>query len=215
MRKQFLLTCFISIFLFQGSFANTPLDKKTKEDNEPKIERLLIIVLVRNVENRKTLEEELSFDFSDKGVHTVLSYNTRLAGLEHVREEDVLATCKKNNADGVLLVKLIDVEEQNAYSYNQRSQYTGAGTPSYNSSGVVINNTGVYAWGDYAYGNYFDAVSSNIIEIKSDLYHTGEKKIIFTNTSKMRVGEIEEAIGKFSKKLSKQIVKSKKIETYK
>ncbi|RJE74169.1 hypothetical protein [Reichenbachiella sp. MSK19-1] len=214
MLRRLLLATVITT-LGTGSLFATTGQKNQNGDDKPKIEKLLVIVLVQTIENRRVLEEELAFEFSDYGVSTVLSHNTRLGGSEHLTAKEVAAVSKRNGADGVLLVKLVDIEKQNAYSYNQQSQYTGAGTPSYNSSGVVINNTGVYAWGDYAYGNYFDTVSSNIMEVQSDLFLATSTDPLFSSDTKMRVGEVEKAIGKFSKKLTKQVIKSKYVKTTK
>ncbi|PIB36018.1 hypothetical protein BFP72_11740 [Reichenbachiella sp. 5M10] len=211
MLQNFLLATLVFALSFTSTFAEVE-DKKKPKDQDPKIERLLIVVLVRNVEQRKILEDELSYDFSDYGIKTILSYTTRLAGAEHVTKEEVKRVCKKTNADGVMIVKLVDIEQQNGYSYNQRAQYQGAGAPSATSSGVVFTNRGTYSWGDYAYGNYFDAVSSNIVEIQTDIYHVDSEKRVFQNDNKFRVGEIESAIGKFSKTTTKRVVKTKQIK---
>ncbi|MCV9385160.1 hypothetical protein [Reichenbachiella ulvae] len=204
------LTCALLATSLVGELNAQNLKKPTKETQ---VDKLLVIVLVRNIENRRTLERELAYDFKDYGVVTVLSHTTRLAGAEHITKEDAKAVCQEHGADGVLVVKLVDMEKQNAYSYNQKEQYTGAGTPSATSSGVVFTNRGTYSWGTYAYGNYFDAVSSNIVEIQSDLYDVGSEQMLFQDDYKFRVGEIEAAIGKFSGKLTKRVVKSKHLAT--
>lgn len=195
-------------------WANHPVEV-IKQDPAPEaiINKLLLIVLLRTNENRVTLEDELGYDLGDYGISTVSSHKTRLAGSERLSKKDVRAVCDKYGADGVLVVRLVDIEEENSYSYNQRSQYTGAGFTSANSSGVVIAGGQSYSWGDYAYGNYFDAVSSDRIEIQSDIYHVGSDKQLMTDDIIMRIDprEIENSIAKFAKKLSKKVSKQKYI----
>ncbi|MGL1889216.1 MAG: hypothetical protein OCD76_22070 [Reichenbachiella sp.] len=209
MLKKYILIA-LSLVLIVSTTAFAGIEKKKKP--EPQIEKLLIIVLVRNIENRKTLEDELGWDFYDYGVKNVSSYTTRLSGSEHITKKEVLATCKKVEADGVLFVRLIDIEEENSYSYNQRSQYQGAGAPSATSSGVVITNQGSYSWGSYAYGNYFDAVSSSTVIIETHLYNVATEERLYTNKTNMRVGVVEEAIEKFSRQTTKKVLKTKTIK---
>lgn len=179
----------IGLLLVTSVVAN-PAKKKP----EAQINKLLIIVLDGIKENRETLELELSYDFADMGVANVLSHETTLTRAKKITKQLVLDACGKHEADGVLLVRLIDVEQENQYSYNQPSQYTGGG---------------IYFWGDYsyAYGNYFDAVKSSKVIIESDVYTVPEAKLVFQERRRMKVGDVEEAIGKFAAKVSKRISK--------
>ncbi|MFY0625498.1 MAG: hypothetical protein JXR07_04345 [Reichenbachiella sp.] len=193
--------------LGQGSSKNLP-----KYEGE-KINKLLVIVLVQKLDNRITLEDELKYTFSDYGVTAVPSHGTTLRVPKNLSKDKVLGVCKKGGFDGVLVVKLVDIEEQNGYSYNQRSQYTSGGTASATSTGVVIGGGQSYSWGQYAYGNYFDTVKSSKVDIQSDVFKVNEdftkEDMIFAADTKMRVGETEKAIGDFAKKLTKKVVKKK------
>lgn len=213
--KQILISLLALTLSFHSSKANTSAPEVVKKEpqTEVKINKLLVIVLLRTKENRITLEDELAYDLGDYGISTKSSHNTRLAGSERLTKKEVRAVCDKYGADGVLVVRLVDIEEENSYSYNQRSQYTGAGFTSANSSGVVIAGGQSYSWGDYAYGNYFDAVSSDRIEIQSDIYHVGDDKQLMTDDIVMRIDprEVEKSIAKFAKKLSKKVSKQKYI----
>ncbi|WP_456462848.1 hypothetical protein [Reichenbachiella sp.] len=211
-----ILTSLLALTLaFNSSWANSPSFEVVKKDpkSEVKINKLLVIVLLRTKENRVTLEDELGYVLGDYGISTVSSHKTRLIGSERLTKKEVRAVCDKHGADGVLVVRLVDIEEENGYSYNQRSQYTGAGFTSANSSGVVISGGQSYSWGDYTYGNYFDAVSSDRIEIQSDIYHVGDDKQLMTDDTIMRIDprEVEKSIAKFAKKLSKKVSKQKYI----
>lgn len=214
MPKRILL-CVLSIFLMSTTFFANSSGLFFYKPKEPTIDKLLIVVLVQNIENRRTLEEELAYDLSDYGIRAVLSHSTRLGGADNITKEDVKKVCAKHGANGVLMVKLVDLEKQNSYSYNQEAQYTGAGAPTTTSTGIVFTNRGTYSWGTYAYGNYFDAVSSNVMEIQSDLIYVETEELLFQEDSKFRVGEVEEAIGKFSKTLTKKVVKTKHFQTSK
>ena len=185
-----IVTLALVAFTLVGN-ANPP--KKTPEDQ---INKLLIIVLDGLRENRETMELELSYDFADMGIANVLSHETTLQSVKKLSKEIVLDACKKHEADGVLLVRLIDVEQENEYSYNQPSQYTGGG---------------VYFWGDYsyAYGNYFDAVKSSKVIIETDIYTVPGAKLVFQERRRMKVGDVEVAIGKFAGKVSKRISKQR------
>ncbi|MEP2023290.1 hypothetical protein [Reichenbachiella sp.] len=216
MRAKYTFLLFF-LFIYSSFVAranNTALEVIKKDPpTELKINKLLVIVLVREKENRTTLEDELGYDLGDYGISTKSSHSTRLASSKKLTKEEVIAVCKKHEADGVLVIRLVDSKEENSYSYNQRSQYTGAGFTSANSSGVVMSGGETYSWGDYAYGNYFDTVSSTRVEIQSDIYHIGEDKQLMTDDVIMRVGpsEIEKSIEKFAKKLSKKVSKQKYI----
>jgi len=170
--------------------------KPAKKKPKYQINKLLIIVLHGQVENRRILETELSFDFYDLGVKTITSHKTKLVSMKHVTKQSVVEVCETEGADGVLLVRLVDTEQENQYSYNQRTQYTGGG---------------VYFWGDYnyAYGNYFDAVNSTKVIIETDVYTVPDAQLIFEEERQFSVGEVEEAIGKFAGKVSKRIFKQK------
>jgi hypothetical protein len=202
----FSIVLFLSFTVVIHGFAQA---EKSEEASSEKISKLLVIVLVQNVENRRTLEDELRYTFGDYDVEAVSSYNTILAGSERLSKANVLKVCEQKGTDGVLVVRLVDSKQENSYSYNQRSQYTGAGFSSNNSSGVVYSNGSSHSWGDYAYGNYFDTVSSTKILVQSDVYLVEGAKLLYVKDTKMRVGEVEEAIGKFAKKLSKKISKQK------
>lgn len=210
-----LFSLAVATLLSSFSYAKQPTTEVIRKEPsvDTKINKLLIIVLLRTNENRVTLEDELGYDLGDYGISTVSSHKTRLAGSERLTKKEVRAVCDKHGADGVLVVRLVDLEEENSYSYNQRSQYTGAGFTSANSSGVVIAGGQSYSWGDYAYGNYFDAVSSDRIEIQSDIYHVGDDKQMMTDDIVMRLDPRDEeaAIAKFAKKLSKKVSKQKYI----
>ncbi len=179
----------------------------------PKINKLMVIVLVDNIENRITLEDELKYTFGDYGVTVLPSHKTALKNRRKHTKQGVLEVCKKNGVDGVLVVKLLDAEQKNSYSYNQRTQYTGGASGTATSSGVVIAGGQTYSWGEYAYGNYFDTVSSTKIVVQSDIHHITDghedSKILFVDNTKFQVGDVEEAIGKFAKKLTKKVVKKK------
>lgn len=213
--KQFLISLLAITLIFNSSWASVPAIELVKKDPqaEVKINKLLVIVLLRVKENRVTLEDELGYDLGDYGIATVSSHNTRLVGSERLTKKEVLAACDKHGADGVLVIRLVDIEQENSYSYNQRSQYTGAGFTSANSSGVVIAGGQSYSWGDYTYGNYFDAVSSSKIEIQSDIYHISSDKQLMTDDTRMRIDprEVEKSIAKFAKKLGKKVSKQKYI----
>lgn len=216
MRTKHILFSLVLCVIFSGfAKANGPTLEIIRKDpsSEVKINKLLIIVLLRTNDNRVTLEDELGYDLGDYGISTVSSHKTRLAGSERLTKKDVRAVCDKHGADGVLVVRLVDLQEENSYSYNQRSQYTGAGFTSANSSGVVIAGGQSYSWGDYAYGNYFDTVSSDRIEIQSDIYHVGNDKQLMTDDIVMRIDprDVEVSIAKFAKKLSKKVSKQKYI----
>lgn len=213
--KQILLSAIAILLSANCTLANNlPIELISKEPKtDVTINKLLIIVLLRTNDNRVTLEDELGYDLGDYGISTVSSHKTRLVGSERLTKKEVTAVCEKHGADGVLVVRLVDLEEENSYSYNQRSQYTGAGFTSATSSGVVIAGGQSYSWGDYEYGNYFDAVSSDRIEIQSDIYHVGDDKQLMTDDIVMRIDprDVEVSIGKFAKKLSKKVSKQKYI----
>jgi len=211
--KQILVSLILIALFSNLALAVTPTLKIVKKDpqTEDKINKLLIIVLLKTKENRVTLENELGYDLGDYGISTKSSHNTRIASSEQLTKEAVIAVCEKHGADGVLVVRLIDSKDENSYSYNERSQYTGAGFTSSNSSGVVIGGGKTYSWGDYAYGNYFDAVSSTKILVQTDIYLVKGAKQLMAEDFSMRIDprEEEKAIGDFAKKLSKKIAKQK------
>ena len=212
MIKRFFSVIIVSSIVVLASIAGEKQTVKPKEEG-PQINKLLVIVLVMNLENRITLEDELKYTFGDYGVTTIPSNRTILKNKKKLTKEGVLQVCKENNIDGVLLIKLLDSEQQNSYSYNQRSQYTGGTSGSATGSGVVFANGSTYSWGEYAMGNYFDAVSSTKVVVQSDIHHITDghedSKILFIDNNRFTVSDAEEAIGKFAKKLTKKIVKKK------
>lgn len=176
-----------------------------------KIQKIMIVVLVKNMENRITLEDELKYAFSDYGILAVPSHTTRLKDPSKLKSEHILPACKKHGVDGVLVVDIEQEERTNTYSYNQPTQYYSGGNPSANSSGFVISKGKTHSWGQYAFGNYFDVVNSPRAFIYTDVLKVNDdysgSRIIYKGETIMRVGDMEKAIGAFSKKLTKQLVR--------
>lgn len=186
----------LSLSLLVAFFTGSSMANPVKKQPEEQISKLLIIVLDGLKENRNTLELELAYDFGDYGIDVVLSHETTLVSAKSINKQMVIDQCKHHGTDGVLLVRLVDVEKENEYSYNQRTQYTGGG---------------VYFWGDYsyAYGNYFDAVKSSRVVIETDIYAFPSEKLVYEKESRMRVKDPEEGIGKLAAKISKTVSKQK------
>ena len=181
-----------SLFLSPGD-EGSPLQK-----DKSKVNKLMIIALVGNSENRRTLEEEVRLRLSLMGISAVSSSKTKLHSNDNLNKEMVIKICNEVEADGVLLIKLLDVTDNSGYSYNPQSA-------------PVAN---YYYWGNYDlnYGRNITAIQSKQISIQSDILMVVDGANVFEFNYQLSVGDDPEpAIGGYAKKLTKKIKKGKSV----
>ena len=187
-----------SLFLAASLFLFPSSDGIVSPKNENRLNKLMIIALVGNYENRKTVEEEIRLRMSLMGMSAVSSYKTKLHSNNNLNKEMVIKICNELEADGVLIIKLVDIENDSGYSYNPRVQ----AVPNY------------YAWGnvDFNYGHNFTAIQSKQVSLQSDILTVADGAKVFEFRYSLSVGsDPEPAIGTFAKKLAKKIKKEKTV----
>lgn len=192
MIRHFLFTVSLTILFLSFSNVNTYSQKKSEEE---KISKFMVIALLGSVENRRTLEDEISIDLNLEGVKAFSSYTTNLTTGDQITKEMVIKVCEETNSDGIILIQVMS-----------RSQSSGYSTRAYQQYGQY------YYWGTFAfyYGPGFEIVENSDAVVRSDVITVPEGKVLYDQSSNVTVGgDIEKIIGAFSDKLTKKIIKKK------
>lgn len=186
------ISIFAIVFFLIGS---SIMSAAQSPEERGQISRLLIIVLVGNAENRQAFEDEIHAQLALKGYGSKQSHDTSLNTGEKITREDVVKVVEENDYDGVLLVKLLDVDRDMSYSTDGN----------HTTPGVYFNH---YAY-DY-YQQNWDVIKDLQVVIRTDLFFAKDQHLMYTRTSgKLKVDENEEFIDKFTKKLVNKLDKGK------
>lgn len=170
--------------------------------NEPEgeIKRILVAVLSPVPENRTIAEKETVFWLRKNKYNAVASIDFIPAEKKLPRPEEIDKILKDNNLDGLLTLRLKDVEEDSRYI-----------TASENNAMTI--NQGYYynymnAWNAYFVPGYYSKASSIIVE--SNIYEASDGQIVFTATSEtVQATNIEYTISDIAQSVVTKIKSSK------
>jgi hypothetical protein len=182
-----------------GNLKVIPL-QSGKKNKEEKLEKIMILFLGKNYENRKLLESELTYYINEKGFSAAPS--TRyIPGGSIPDTETVIAALEENDFDGILVVQVIDLDVKQKW-VNAKMKYGNTPTTPffYDYYSLSLQYSVGYSTQEMSY------------ELESTLFRTSDKSEVYTTTSRAYDREsLDLAIESFAKTTARQLKSSKKL----
>jgi hypothetical protein len=111
----------VVIFVFSSCSTSTSLTSwKNNPEKECSFRKILVMVLIKDLEYKTSLESRLVSDLNKAGINSVKSLDV-LSPVEKYSKDDLDSVLQKNNFDGLLTMKyegsLIENEKRNGIKY--------------------------------------------------------------------------------------------------
>ncbi len=199
--KTLLLTRIILFLILITGIHAYAQDKKSGKDD--KLEKIMVMYLGSNYENRKLVESEITFYINDSGFEALQSY--KYFTVTHIPGADtIIMALEDNGFDGLLVVEVVDVDLKKE-RVNAKMTYgpaPGQGTPY-----LIHNYFSVY----FRYSEGYDRINTKF-ELETSLFRLDDKSLIYSHTSTAyNKGDIDIALEGFAKKTANNLKKSKKL----
>lgn len=191
-----LLLIFIALNTSGWLFAK-PLQSDKKKKDE-KLEKIMIIFLGKNYDNRKSLEGELTYYINEKGFNGYPS-TKYIPGIGLPDKETVIKTLEENDFDGILIVQVIDLDVKQKW-VNAKMKYGNSTiTPIFFSYyDLSLQYSPGYSTQEMSY------------ELESTLFRTSDKSEVFSTTSKAYNREsLDLAMESYARSMADQLKRSK------
>lgn len=194
-----LLLIFSNILSVQ---AQTDIAVIKKTHPSKPLKKILILSPVKNYENRKTLENEISWWINDKGF-AAFSCNKLQKNENLPTTELIKLLVEENGFNGVLISDLVDVQMKERYKSNtQRNSYNPSVPSFYN---YLDANNNAYTMG-YNY-------NTKSFEVNTKLFKADDYDILFEcNSNAYESTNFENAVESYAKALSRMLKHSKILE---
>ena len=168
--KSWIGIFFMVIF---GCGTGSSVNWSTPNEPEGEIKRILVAVLSPVPENRITAEKEAVYWLRKNKYNAFASVDFLPAEKRLPRPEEIEKILKENNLDGLLTLRLKDVEEDSRYI--TASQVN-----------AMTLNQGYYynymnAWNAYFVPGYYSKATK--ISVESNIYEASDGQIVFTAIS--------------------------------
>jgi hypothetical protein len=191
----------ILVFILIGWIHVSAQDKQSGKDE--KLEKIMVMYLGSNYENRKLVESEITFYINDIGFEALQSY--KYFTVTHIPSADtIIMALEDNGFDGLLVVEIVDVDLKKE-RVNAKMTYgpaPGQGTPY-----LIHNYFSVY----FRYSEGYDRIDTKF-ELETSLFRLKDKNLIYSHTSTAYdQGDIDIALEGFAKKTANNLKKSKKL----
>jgi hypothetical protein len=161
--------------------------------------KVMIVALNKMFENRKTVEEELTWWISDKG-YNAFPYQKFNSSRELPVKDQIKAAIDSNNFDAVLISSVKDIQQKERYEHNPQGYYYSPLTPTFYNYLDTYNY--IYSIG-YTYNTKTYVVETLLFDIAS------EQPVLRITSSTYEDVELDKAIESYAKALSKALMKSK------
>jgi len=192
MKSTIYLLAFAIAFatLFSACSSVTVLLQPEKSDSY-EYDRVLIVGLTTDYNLRSMVEEQLSYELRQMGYHLYSSVNVDEEKKELYTRDEVVQLAADKSLDGIMVVKLKDVESKERYSSN------------YNVDPYAMNNyffytnsyTGVYNW---------SYIQEKTVTIETVLFDVKTQKMIYqAEATYKNSGSQEEGASAFGKMFAK------------
>ncbi|MEO5636708.1 MAG: hypothetical protein ABIR15_06265 [Chitinophagaceae bacterium] len=138
----------MAIFLFTSCGTTAHIEKSWRDPevtvDMSKLNKLLVVALLKNETNRHATEDQLVAMLKGKGV---ASYNYLTSDLKEEKEETIRQKLKAEGFDGVVIMRLADVDKDVKYvpgNYSTFPQYYGRFWRYYWNTGSNFYQPGYY-----------------------------------------------------------------------
>ena len=194
------ITIFLFFLLISGIHVSAQ-DKKSEKGE--KLEKIMIMYLGSNYENRKLVESEITYYINNSGFEALQSY--KYFTVTHIPSADtIIMALEDNGFDGLLVVEVVDVDLKKE-RVNAKMTYgpaPGQGTPY-----LIHNYFSVY----FRYSEGYERIDTKF-ELETSLFRLEDKSLIYSHTSTAyNKGDIDIALEGFAKKTANNLKKSKKL----
>jgi hypothetical protein len=191
----------ILFFLLVSGIHVSAQDKKSEKGE--KLEKIMIMYLGSNYENRKLVESEITYWINNNGFEALQSY--KYFTVTHIPSADtIIMALEDNGFDGLLVVEVVDVDLKKE-RVNAKMTYgpaPGQGTPY-----LIHNYFSVY----FRYSEGYERINTKF-ELETSLFRLEDKSLIYSHTSTAyNKGDIDIALEGFAKKTANNLKKSKKL----
>jgi hypothetical protein len=156
MQLKFVLVFFITI-MCAGCSAVSVQNYKPNPSTA-KLDRVLIVAMTNKYDTRTMYEEELSYRLREMGYNMFSSVNVDKNKKNLYTKEEILQLIEDKNIDGIITMRLKDVDSKDRYSYS-----------------------GGYLDGAYNQPNYFFSYMDNFYSVNSWSYQTQQTIVIEAN----------------------------------
>lgn len=197
--------CFALLFVLVAcSRTNLMTTWKNSEYEGGYLEKVFLVMLSDNTENRKIFEGVFAKAFEKNGVNAVSSLSVIPAG-EEKNKDTVKAEASKLGMNAIFVTNLISVGERVVY----RPSPTG---PSRASPGISMFSYDYQNIYDYAYDSGYYR-RQKYLKLDSKLYETATEKLIWSVSSEtIEPKSINDVIAKLSKAVMKNLKENQLIK---
>jgi hypothetical protein len=182
---------FIAVFsiIFSACSSITVIQKPESPETY-QFDRVLIIALSNDYNLRKMVEEQLSYELRQMGYNMFSSVNVDTDKKELYTREEIIQLAEEKSLDGVIIVRLKDVESKEGYS-------SDAAMNPYDMNGFFFYTTtytNVYNW---------SYVQEKTVTVETALFDAKSKKMIYqAETTYKNASTQEEGASAFGKKFA-------------
>lgn len=176
---------FIFVLMSTAIIAGCSTVKINTEKPNPatkKLDRVLIIAMTNQYETRKMYEEELSYRLRSRGYSMFSSVNVDESKKDIFTREEILELIKEKNIDGVITMRLKDVQSKERYATSDRYISDAANQHNYFFN-YIDTYYNVYSWS-------YQPEQTVIVE--ANLFAADDKTLIFKIDAQIKNAESEE-----------------------
>jgi len=200
--KYFIYCFFILFSVNNHSFAQTNFNIIKSGHPSTKFKKILVISLNKIYEDRKTVENEISWWLNNKEF-MAYSYNKLTDAQELPSSKLINDVVAENNFDAILVSDITDVQMKERYENNQRQNNYNPSAPLFYNFLESYNNA--YKLG-YNYNTKSYLIQTRLFEVKSEA-------VVFESSSDTYESiNLDKAIENYSKSLANALKKSKLLE---
>ena len=188
-------------FLFVNANHASAQDKKSTKGD--KLEKIMVMYLGSNYENRKLVESEITFYINDSGFEALQSY--KYFTVTHIPSADtIIMALEDNGFDGLLVVEVVDVDLKKE---RVNAKMTYGPQPGQSTPYLIHSYFNVY----FRYSEGYDRINTKF-ELETSLFQLVDRSQIYSHTSTAyNKGDIDIALEGFAKKTANNLKKSKKL----
>jgi hypothetical protein len=198
MKKSTLFVCLIATIMTVAC-SSTKITSSWREPDKTltisQLNKVLVVALFNNETNRHKAEDQMAGYLNGKGV---VSYNYFSDKFNRTNEDAIRESIAAAGFDGVVTMRLIDVEKEKIYLPSNQPLY-----PAYS------RNFPAYYYRNYGYSQQPEYYrTTRIYTVETNVYSIKENKIIWTALTKTTDPEgVNKLTGEIAKVVYKHMVK--------
>ncbi len=200
--KRITLLIF-TLFLIPGkNYAQTEVSVVHYQDSLLKPKKILVLSMNKIFENRKTVENEISWWLNSRGFNAFPA--NKLSSTEDFPSTAMIHKMVEDNGfDGVLISNIIDIQMKERYENTQQHYNYNPTVPTYTNFLDAYKNE--FNMG-YNYNTKTYMIDTKIFDVKT------ETLLLETNSSTQESNDLDKTIENYSKSLARIIAKKKVLE---